>query len=137
MGEPEIEPDEISVRAAEVAADVTEAEGPQERQRLAVAFAKAVSSSARVAGRGTRAARRGIGAVVRGAGSGTSWLAAQVTAMAPRLRVRDQAALRARFPGRSAEEIADALIDGAEELARAHGGLTDDIAVVRVERTTG
>jgi serine phosphatase RsbU (regulator of sigma subunit) len=29
----------------------------------------------------------------------------------------------------------DALIDGAEELARPRGGLTDDIAVVRVERT--
>jgi serine phosphatase RsbU (regulator of sigma subunit) len=30
----------------------------------------------------------------------------------------------------------DALIDGAEERARAHGGLSDDIAVLRVERTT-
>jgi CheY-like chemotaxis protein len=29
----------------------------------------------------------------------------------------------------------DALIDAAEERARAHGGLTDDIAVLRVERT--
>src|SRR5271165_7368643 len=29
----------------------------------------------------------------------------------------------------------DALIDGAEEHAEAHGGLTDDIAVVRVQRT--
>lgn len=29
----------------------------------------------------------------------------------------------------------DALIDGAEERARSHGGLTDDIAVLRVERT--
>ena len=28
----------------------------------------------------------------------------------------------------------DALIDGAEEMAQAHGGLSDDIAVVRVER---
>ena len=31
--------------------------------------------------------------------------------MAPRLRVRDQAALHAQFPGKSAEEIADALIE--------------------------
>ena len=30
----------------------------------------------------------------------------------------------------------DALIDGAQELAQPRGGLTDDIAVVRVERTT-
>jgi hypothetical protein len=122
MTEAETGPDEISVRAAEVAADVTEAETPQERQRLAAAFAKAASSGARVAGRGTRAARRGIGAVARGAGSGTGWLAAQVTAMAPRLRVRDQAALRAQFPGRSAEDIADALIDGASRASAAAGG---------------
>jgi hypothetical protein len=122
MAEPETGPDEISVRAAEVAADVTEAEGQQDRRRLAATFTKAASSSARVAGRGTRAARRGIGAVARGAGSGTGWLAAQVIAMAPRLRVRDQAALRAQFPGRSAEEIADALIDGAARASAAAGG---------------
>jgi len=122
MAEPETEPAEISVRAAEVAADVTEAESPQDRKRLAVTFAKAASSGARVAGRGTRAARRGIGAVARGAGSGTGWLAAQVIAMAPRLRVRDQAALRAQFPGRSAEEIADALIDGASRASATAGG---------------
>ena len=122
MAEPEPVLDEISARAAEVAADVTEAEGPQERQRLAAAFAKAVSSGARVTGRGTRAARRGIGAVARGAGSGTGWLAAQVTAMAPRLRVRNQAALREQFPGQSAEEIADALIDGASRASGAAGG---------------
>lgn len=33
-----------------------------------------------------------------------------------------------------AAAFVDALIDGAEELAQAHGGLSDDIAVVRVER---
>ena len=38
----------------------------------------------------------------------------------------------AALPGAA---FVDALIDGAEELAQAHGGLTDDIAVVRVERT--
>lgn len=42
--------------------------------------------------------------------------------MAPRLRVRDQAVLRAQFPGRSAEEIADALIDGASRASGAAGG---------------
>ncbi len=50
------------------------------------------------------------------------WLAAQVTAMAPRLRVRDQAALRRRFPGRSADQIADALIDRAARASAAAGG---------------
>ncbi len=33
-----------------------------------------------------------------------------------------------------AAAFVDALIDGAEEMAQAHGGLSDDIAVVRVER---
>ncbi|WP_077090336.1 SpoIIE family protein phosphatase [Mycobacterium rhizamassiliense] len=35
----------------------------------------------------------------------------------------------------SGPAFVDALIDGAEELAQPRGGLTDDIAVVRVERT--
>ncbi|WP_231985398.1 PP2C family protein-serine/threonine phosphatase [Mycobacterium sp. E796] len=39
----------------------------------------------------------------------------------------------ARLPGPA---FVDALVDGAEELARPRGGLSDDIAVVRVERTT-
>jgi len=39
----------------------------------------------------------------------------------------------ADLPG---DEFVDALIDEAAKRARAHGGLTDDIAVVRVERTT-
>jgi serine phosphatase RsbU (regulator of sigma subunit) len=38
----------------------------------------------------------------------------------------------ANLPG---PDFVRALVDGAEELAHAHGGLTDDIAVVRVERT--
>ena len=122
MAEPDAQPDEISLRAAEAAADVTEAKREQDRRRLAAAFTRAASSSARVAGRGTRAARQRIDAVRRGVGSGTSWLAAQVTAMAPRLRVRDQAALRKQFPGLSAEEIADALIDGASRASAAAGG---------------
>jgi serine phosphatase RsbU (regulator of sigma subunit) len=39
---------------------------------------------------------------------------------------------RAHLPGAA---FVDALIDGAGELAVMHGGLSDDIAVVRVERT--
>jgi serine phosphatase RsbU (regulator of sigma subunit) len=40
----------------------------------------------------------------------------------------------ASLPGRA---FVDALIEEAETLARSHGGLTDDLAVVRVERITG
>ena len=115
MAEPETEGTDISLRAAELAADVTETDQPQERRRLVSAFAGAMTSGVRAAGRGTRAVRRR-------AGSGTGWLADQVVAMAPRLRVRDQAALRAQFPGKSAEEIADLLIDGAARAAAATGG---------------
>jgi len=122
MAEPETRPDEISLRAAEVAADVTEAERPQDRQRLAAAFARAVGSGARVAGRGTRAVQRQVGAARRGAGSGTNWLAAHVMTMAPRLRVRNHTALRQQFPGRSADQIAEALIEGASRASAAAGG---------------
>jgi serine phosphatase RsbU (regulator of sigma subunit) len=38
--------------------------------------------------------------------------------------------------GLSGPEFIDALIEEASSRARAHGGLTDDIAVVRVERTS-
>jgi len=123
MAEPEIESTDISVRAAEVAADVTEADNPQERRRLLSTFTKAVGSSAQAAGRSTRAARRGAGTGTRAArervGAGVSYLTAQVIEMAPRLRVRDRAALQARFPGKSPDEIADALIEGAAHASAA------------------
>ncbi len=115
MAEPETDATDISLRAAEVAADVTETDRPQEQRRIVSAFIKAAGSGARVAGRGTRAVRRR-------AGSGANWLVSQVVAMAPRLRVRDHAALQAQFPGQSAEEIADALIEGAAHAAAAAGG---------------
>ncbi len=114
MAEPDTEPTDIALRAAEVAADVTETDRPQEQRRLIRAFNQAASSGARVVGRGTRVVRRRTG-------SGTGWLVSQVIAMAPRLRVRDQTALRAQFPGQSAEEIADALIEGAAHAAAAAG----------------
>ncbi len=46
-------------------------------------------------------------------------------------------ALARSHAGLAGPAFVDALIDGAQERAQAHGGLTDDIAVVRVERTTG
>ncbi|MEZ0353911.1 PP2C family protein-serine/threonine phosphatase [Mycobacterium sp. pR1184] len=44
-------------------------------------------------------------------------------------------ALARNHAGLPGSAFVDALIDGAEELAQPRGGLTDDIAVVRVERT--
>jgi hypothetical protein len=132
MAEPGTEPSEISLRAAEVAADVSEAEHPQDRRRLVKAFTRAARSGARVAGRGTRAARRRVRAAGGGARTGTAWLAAQVIAMAPRLRVRDQAALRAQFGDKSAEDIADALVEGAARAAATAGGVAGVWAVLPV-----
>jgi hypothetical protein len=137
MAEPETEPSDISARAAEVATDLSETEQPQERRKLVSTFMNATTAGARAAGRGTRAAQRGAvrgtQVVRRGASSGTraardrassgnNWLADQVMAMAPRLRVRDQAALRKQFPGRTDDQIADALIEGAARAAAATGG---------------
>jgi hypothetical protein len=112
----------IAERAAELATEVTEADKAADRRRLTASLAAAARSGARVTGRGVRAARRGMGSARRGMGSGGGRLAAQVVAMAQRLRVRDQAALRVQFPGKSSEEIADALIEGAARASAAVGG---------------
>jgi hypothetical protein len=77
-----------------------------------------------VARRGAAAARRGAWTARHGVGSFGNWLTAQVVAMGPRLAIRDQATLRAQFPGLSEEEIADQLIDRAARAASAVGGAT-------------
>ena len=81
-----------------------------------------------IARRGTSMARRGTSAaarVPRLAGSGvqasTRWLAGEVLALAPRLPVRDHATLRTQFPGKSADELADTLIEGAARASAAVG----------------
>jgi len=112
----------IAERAAELATEVSEADKAADRRRLTASLAAAARSGARATGRGVRAARRGMGSARRGMGSGGGRLAAQVVAMAQRLRIRDQAALRAQFPGKSSEEIADALIEGAARASAAVGG---------------
>jgi hypothetical protein len=114
-GSPQGAGDTIAERAAELATEVTEARQPEERRRLTAAFASAARSGARATGRGARAVRRG-------AFAGTGWLTGQVVVMAPRLRVRNQATLRAQFPGLSTEDTADALISGAARASAAVGG---------------
>src|SRR6201994_2021062 len=125
MAEPETEGTDISLRAAEVASDVSETDKPLERRQLVSRFTRAVTSGARAAGRGGRAVRRR-------AGDGADWLTDQVVAMAPRLRVRDRTALTAQFPGKSPDEIADALIEGAARAAAAAGGAAGMAAALPV-----
>jgi hypothetical protein len=119
---PQAAEDAVVERAAELATEVSEADQASERRRLVASIAGAARSGARATGRGVRTARRGVGTARRRMGSGSGRLAAQVVAMAQRLRVRDQAALRAQFPGRSAEDIADALIESAARASAAVGG---------------
>ena len=134
-GTPQEDPDTVAEQAAQLATEVTEAQEPRERRRLTAAFTTA-RSGARAAGRGARsgarATGRGVRAARRGAGAGTGALAGQVVAMAPRLRVRNQAALRAQFPGQSTEDIADALITGAARASAAVGGAVGAWAVLPV-----
>lgn len=124
-GQPVAADDVIAEQAAELATQVSEAKAPPDRRRLARSLAKLARSGARAAGRGTRVARRGVGA-------GTSWLAAQVAVMAPRLRVRDRAALQAQFPGLSTEDIADALVEGASRASAAVGAAVGAWAVLPI-----
>ncbi len=67
------------------------------------------------------AARRGARVTGRGVSAGGRWLSAHVLAMAPRIPVRDLGTLRAQFPGRSPDELAQALIDGASRASAAVG----------------
>jgi hypothetical protein len=114
--------DAIAEQAAELATEVTEGDQVLERRRLADSVAAAARSGAAAARSGARVTGRGVRAARRGVGSGPGRLSAQVVTMAQRLRIRDQAALRAQFPGQSIEELADTLITRAARASAAVGG---------------
>jgi hypothetical protein len=75
----------------------------------------------RLAGRGSQVAGRVPRLAGRGVWSGGRWLASEVITLAPRLPVRDQQKLRAQFPGKSPDEVAEALIEGASRASAAVG----------------
>lgn len=75
------------------------------------------AAATRLVGRSGRAGQAGR---VRAVSWGR-WLTAQVLAMAPRLPVRNQATLRAQFPGLTPEELADKLIQGSSRAAASVG----------------
>jgi hypothetical protein len=138
--------DAVARRAAEVAVALSEAGGMPDKKRIAgklqAAAGKTTSAVTSAAGRTTSAvtnaagrttsavtnatasARRGAGSAGRSVTSGLNWLTAQVVAMGPRLRIRDQATLRAQFPGQTDDEIAQRLIERAARAAAAVGGTT-------------
>ncbi len=120
--------DAAAQQAAEVAVGLTESDQLQDRRRLTLALNGIARSASRVAA----AARRGAWTARHGVGSFGNWLTAQVVVMGPRLAIRDQETLRAQFPGRSEEEIADELIDRAARAAAAVGGATGAWAALPV-----
>jgi hypothetical protein len=66
-------------------------------------------------------ARRGVHVTGRGFSTGGRWLSTQVLTMAPKLPVRDLATLRAQYPDRTPDQIADELIEGASKASATVG----------------
>jgi hypothetical protein len=98
--------------------------------RVTALGSRAGEAGAQAARAGARAAGRGARAAGRGARWGAKRLVDEVLTRAPRLPVRDQATLRAQYPGRSPEELADTLIDGAARMSASVGAAVGTWAVV-------
>lgn len=75
----------------------------------------------RLAGRGSGLAGQAPRTAGRGMRYGWKWLAHEVVMLAPRLPVRDRDKLQAQFPGKTPDEMADALIEGASRASAAVG----------------
>jgi hypothetical protein len=128
-----VELSEDGVSPADAKRIATRLRGVAERTSSAVTSAaasarrgadSAARRSAQTARRGADRARRRAGSASRGVTSSMNWLTGQVVAMGPRLRIRDQATLRAQFPGQSDDEIAARLIERAARASTAVGGAT-------------
>ncbi|MDA8324338.1 MAG: hypothetical protein M0030_31605 [Actinomycetota bacterium] len=133
------DPDEVTEAALEAVTEAVELADQEQRQeeawrsrhgrrrfagRLGGRFAGRAGEARgvrRLAASMGGAARRGARLTGSGVASGGRWLSGQVLAMAPRIPVRDSATLRAQFPGRSPDELADLLIDGAARASAAVG----------------
>jgi len=144
------EDDAAAREAAEVAVELSEAEGPADKKRITRALQYVAGRGADAVRRGSGAARRGAGSATgtvartaggarkgagsagRGVTSGLSWLTGQVVAMGPRLQIRDQATLRAQFPGRTDDDIAGLLVERAARATATVGGATGACAALPV-----
>ncbi len=103
----ELTPETLPGEVAELVGKLSEDASPSRRRRVTAAIS-------RIGTRSGRATRMGVA-------SGSRWLTSEVLAMAPRLPVRDYQKLRAQFPGRSPEELADALVLGSARASAAVG----------------
>lgn len=100
--------DVITERAACLTDEPGEGKDARERRRLAAGLAAAARAGTQRTSRALRVSR--------------GWLVTQVVTVAPLLRARDQAMLRAQYPALNAEELADALIEDAARASAAVGG---------------
>lgn len=129
------QPDEVTQAALEAVSEAVQIADEEDRQqrrvpgrglrgrarRVLARRAGRVSGEHRLRATLRDAASRGAYMTAHSVGAGGRWLSGQVIAMAPRLPVRDLATLRAQFPGRSPDELAEALIDGAARASAAVG----------------
>src|ERR1700733_15888690 len=102
--------DAAAREAAAVAVELSGAEGPADKARIAKRMRAAAGRTTAAVTSAAASARRKAGSATHGVTAGMNWLTAQVLAMGPRLRIRDQATLRAKFPGQTDDEIAQRLI---------------------------
>ena len=84
------------------------------------------------AARGSRVVARAPRAAGRGMRYGGHWLAHEVVILAPRLPVRDRDKLHAQFPGKTPDEVAEALIEGASRASAAIGATVGVWAVLPI-----
>lgn len=132
------EPDEVTQAALDTVSEAVELADTDKRRsveprkrglrglrarfaRRAARRADRVTSTRRLGAAISNAARRGAQITGRGVSSGGKWLSGQVLAMAPRLPVRDLATLRSQYPGRTPDQIAEALIEGASRASATIG----------------
>ena len=103
-----------------------------EQQRARLSRSALLSGAGRTAEATVRGVGRGVRTAARRSRLGSRWLTDQVLATAPRLPIRDQETLRRHFPGKSPEEVADALIEGASRATAAVGAAVGAWSVLPV-----
>ncbi|MGN6791821.1 MAG: hypothetical protein ACTHJW_05465, partial [Streptosporangiaceae bacterium] len=126
------QPDEVTQAALDTVSQAVELAEQKDRRRRARGIRGRISR--RVQRRAARAkgvrrlstaiggrARKGALFTGRRFSAGGRWLSSQVLAMAPRLPVRDVATLRRQFPGRTPDQLAESLIEGASKASAAVG----------------
>jgi hypothetical protein len=131
------EPDEVTRAALEAVSEAVELAGDSEPRRrfwrgrrLRDQLARRSTGIRRISASLGGTARRSARATGQQVAAGGKWLSDQVLKMAPRLPLRNLGTLRAQFPGRSPDELADRLIENASRASAAVGVAVGSWAVL-------